>query len=60
MKIAENSIQDAIYDNIRSRKKPGLHPFFRICIVGKKTGGGNPPPPATHPSVFRVNESWRN
>ena len=27
------------YDNIKSHKKPGLHPLSRICIFEKTTGG---------------------
>ena len=27
------------YDNIKSYKKQGLHPFSRRCIFGKPTGG---------------------
>ena len=34
------------YDNIKSHKKAGFHPFFRRYIF-RKTTGGTPPPP--HP-----------
>ena len=31
--------KDVTYDNIKSRKKPELHPLFRRCIFGKTTSG---------------------
>ena len=32
------------YDNIKSYKKPSLHPFSRRCIFGKTTGGSQTDP----------------
>ena len=31
-------MKDVTYDNIKSRKKPGLHPFSRRCVFKKTTG----------------------
>ena len=31
--------KDVTYDNIKSHKKEGFHPFFRRDIFGKTTGG---------------------
>ena len=30
---------DVTYDNIKSHKKPRLHPFSIRCIIGKNRGG---------------------
>ena len=42
------------YDNIKSHKKPGIHPLSRKCIFGKTTGEGVKLPPPSSPSLFRV------
>ena len=31
--------KDAAFDNIKSQRKPGLHPLSRRYIFGKTTGG---------------------
>ena len=35
--------KDVTYDNIKSHKKPGLHPVPEKHIFGKITGGGGVP-----------------
>ena len=48
--------KDVTYDNIKSHKKPGLHPLSEKCIFGKTTGwGGQIDPPLLH-SLYRVNK----
>ena len=32
--------KDVTYDNVKSHKKPGLHPVSRRYIFGKATRGG--------------------
>ena len=50
--------KDVPYDNIKSHRKPGFHPFFRRYIFWEITGGGqfdsSPPPPSSHFSVKNV------
>ena len=36
----QGNFQDMAYDNIKSHKKPGHHPFSRRYVFRKTAGGG--------------------
>ena len=44
------------YDNIKSHKKPGLHPLSRRYIFGKTTGGLKGAQIDLSASILRVNK----
>ena len=48
--------KNVTYDNIKSHKKPGLHPLSRRYIFGKTTGGVKGAQIDLSASILRVNK----